>query len=75
MMKMILKMSNIMLVGHNTVRSLVMGDSKSAPNDPQLQEMQRLVTRALEQGACGFSSGLSILQIPPLDLKQFEIIN
>ena len=50
--------NNIMLVGHNTVRSLVMGDSKSAPNDPQLQEMQRHVTRALEQGACGFSSGL-----------------
>ncbi len=50
--------NNIMLVGHNTVRSLVMGDSKSAPNDLQLQEMQRHVTHALEQGACGFSSGL-----------------
>jgi N-acyl-D-amino-acid deacylase len=48
----------MMLVGHNTVRSLVMGDSKSAPNDLQLQEMQRHVTHALEQGACGFSSGL-----------------
>ena len=50
--------NNMMLVGHNTVRSLVMGDSKSTPNDLQLQEMQRHVTHALEQGACGFSSGL-----------------
>ena len=50
--------NNMMLVGHNTVRSLVMGDSKSPPNDLQLQEMQRHVTHALEQGACGFSSGL-----------------
>ncbi|MAI10179.1 MAG: D-aminoacylase [Rhodospirillaceae bacterium] len=50
--------NNMMLVGHNTVRSLVMGDSKSAPSDLQLQEMQRHVTHAIEQGACGFSSGL-----------------
>ena len=50
--------NNMMLVGHNTVRSLIMGDSKSTPNDLQLQEMQRHVTHALEQGACGFSSGL-----------------
>ena len=50
--------NNMMLVGHNTVRSLVMGDSKSAPTDSQLREMQGHVTHALEQGACGFSSGL-----------------
>lgn len=50
--------NNMMLVGHNTVRSLVMGESKQAPNDAQMREMQDHVTRALEQGACGFSSGL-----------------
>ena len=50
--------NNMMLVGHNTVRSLVMGESKQAPNDVQMREMQAHVTRALEQGACGFSSGL-----------------
>lgn len=50
--------NNMMLVGHNTVRSLVMGDSKSVPSDLQMAEMQNHVTHALEQGACGFSSGL-----------------
>ncbi|MFK7914772.1 MAG: hypothetical protein AB8B93_12725, partial [Pseudomonadales bacterium] len=29
--------NNMMLVGHNTVRSLVMGNSKAAPNGQQLQ--------------------------------------
>ena len=43
--------NNMMLVGHNTVRSLVMGDSKSAPTDSQLREMQGHVTHVgLEQG-------------------------
>ena len=50
--------NNMMLVGHNTVRSLVMGDAKRAPDARELREMQDHVTRALEQGACGFSSGL-----------------
>ena len=50
--------NNMMLVGHNTVRSLVMGDEKQAPNASQLAAMQGHVKLALEQGACGFSSGL-----------------
>ena len=50
--------NNMMLVGHNTVRSLVLGDSKAAPNDQQLQRMGDHVRRALDQGACGFSTGL-----------------
>ena len=50
--------NNMMLVGHNTVRSLVMGEDKKAPNDVQMREMQAHVSRALDQGACGFSSGL-----------------
>ena len=50
--------NNMMLVGHNTVRSLVMGDNKGIPSDVEMQQMQQHVSRALEQGACGFSSGL-----------------
>lgn len=50
--------NNMMLVGHNTVRSLVMGHEKGAPTAQQLTHMQDHVVRALEQGACGFSSGL-----------------
>lgn len=50
--------NNMMLVGHNTVRSLVMEDAKRAPTAGELQAMQDHVEHALEQGACGFSSGL-----------------
>ncbi|MEQ9452814.1 MAG: D-aminoacylase [Pseudomonadales bacterium] len=50
--------NNMMLVGHNTVRSLVMGDARRTPTPSELRAMQDHVEKALEQGACGFSSGL-----------------
>ncbi len=50
--------NNMMLVGHNTVRSIVMGDAKRAPTNTELQAMQAHVAAALDQGAAGFSSGL-----------------
>ncbi len=50
--------NNMMLVGHNTVRSIVMGNERRAPTAVELLEMRGHVARALEQGACGFSSGL-----------------
>jgi N-acyl-D-amino-acid deacylase len=50
--------NNMMLVGHNTVRAMVMGMEKRGPSASELAEMKAHVTAALEQGACGFSSGL-----------------
>lgn len=50
--------NNLMLVGHNTVRSLVMGMEKRAPKPAELAQMRGHVERAFEQGACGFSTGL-----------------
>ena len=50
--------NNLMLVGHNTVRALVMGMEKRAPTRDELKAMAGHVERALEQGACGFSTGL-----------------
>lgn len=50
--------NNMMLVGHNTVRSLVLGDSKAAPTARQLSAMRDHIRTALDQGACGFSTGL-----------------
>ena len=46
------------LVGHNTIRALVMGDEKRAPTAGELERMRALVEQSLEQGACGFSTGL-----------------
>ena len=50
--------NNMMLVGHNTVRSLVMGDERRAPSGRELLRMKDHVKLALDQGCCGFSSGL-----------------
>jgi N-acyl-D-aspartate/D-glutamate deacylase len=50
--------NNLMLVGHNTVRTLAMGMDKRAPTAAELGVMRDHVERALEQGACGFSTGL-----------------
>jgi N-acyl-D-amino-acid deacylase len=50
--------NNMMLVGHNTVRTLAMGYDKGKPNAEQMTHMKDNVSRMLEQGACGFSTGL-----------------
>jgi len=48
----------VALVGHNTIRHHVMGMEARAPSAAELQDMRSHVARAMEQGACGFSSGL-----------------
>jgi N-acyl-D-amino-acid deacylase len=50
--------NNMMLVGHNTVRTLVMGYERRAPSPAELDKMKDHVKSAIEQGACGFSTGL-----------------
>ncbi|HJN51897.1 MAG: D-aminoacylase [Pseudomonadales bacterium] len=50
--------NNMMLVGHNTVRTLTMGMSDREPTPAELITMRGHVELALQQGACGFSSGL-----------------
>jgi len=50
--------NNMMLVGHNTVRTMAMGMQQRAPTATELATMRSHVERAMEQGACGFSTGL-----------------
>jgi N-acyl-D-amino-acid deacylase len=47
-----------MLVGHNTLRLMVMGMAERAPSDAELRQMIALLEDALEAGALGMSSGL-----------------
>jgi len=48
----------VALVGHNSLRSQVLGAAERAPTAAELAAMRGEVERALEQGACGFSTGL-----------------
>ncbi len=47
-----------LLVGHGAVRKMVMGLSNSAPSVSQIGEMKALVSKAMEEGALGLSTGL-----------------
>jgi N-acyl-D-amino-acid deacylase len=47
-----------MLVGHNTLRLMVMGMADRAPTEAELSEMIWLLEDALDAGALGMSSGL-----------------
>ncbi len=46
------------LVGHNTVRHLVLGLERREPTPAELDRMRAHVRLAMEQGACGLSTGL-----------------
>jgi N-acyl-D-amino-acid deacylase len=46
------------LVGHGTVRLVVMGPGDAPPTSEQLRAMAREVRRAMDEGAVGFSTGL-----------------
>ena len=45
-------------VGHNTVRQTVMGLENRPPTQRELDDMAGHVELAMEQGACGFTTGL-----------------
>ncbi|MFH1941841.1 MAG: D-aminoacylase [bacterium] len=47
-----------LLVGHGTVRNLVMGMEDREPTPEDLERMKALIEEAMEQGACGMSTGL-----------------
>jgi N-acyl-D-amino-acid deacylase len=46
------------LVGHNTVRRLVLGLERREPSAAELERMRAEVRSAMQQGACGLSTGL-----------------
>jgi N-acyl-D-amino-acid deacylase len=46
------------LIGHNTIRSAVMGSDNRLPRSAELARMKSLVWKAMADGAVGFSTGL-----------------
>jgi N-acyl-D-amino-acid deacylase len=47
------------LVGHNSIRKAVMEQAARQPSADELQKMDILVQQAMQEGAIGFSTGLS----------------
>ena len=60
------------LVGHNSIRTKVMGSGKQAAASEQLRAMERIVDQAMRDGAVGFSTGLEY--VPGMYVAPEEII-
>jgi len=60
------------LIGHNTVRSAVMGSENRPPRAAELARMKSLVWKGMADGAVGFSTGLQY--VPGTYAKTMEIV-
>jgi N-acyl-D-amino-acid deacylase len=60
------------LIGHNTVRSAVMGSENRAPRAAELARMKSLVWKGMADGAVGFSTGLQY--VPGTYAESMEIV-
>lgn len=60
------------LVGHNSVRSAVMGRENRAPTEDEIAQMESVVDQAMRDGAVGLSTGL--LYVPGTYAKTDEVI-
>jgi N-acyl-D-amino-acid deacylase len=61
------------LVGHNTIRTAVMGTENRAPRVAELARMRSLVWKAMADGAVGFSTGLQY--VPGTYAQHAEIVD
>lgn len=60
------------LVGHNSVRHAVMGDTQRDPTPDEQRKMEALVEQAMKDGAVGLSTGL--IYVPGTYSKTPEVI-
>ncbi len=60
------------LVGHNSVRSKVMGLERRAPTPEELRQMEEVVGQAMKDGAVGLSTGL--IYVPGTYAQTDEVV-
>lgn len=60
------------LIGHNSVRKEVMGESMRDPTPQEQEQMEQLVAKAMDDGAVGFSTGL--IYVPGTYSKTPEVV-
>ncbi len=49
------------LVGHNTIRDIVMGKKQALPNEEEMKKMRKLLEQELKAGGIGLSTGLAYM--------------
>jgi len=49
------------LVGHNTIRDIVMGKKLALPNEEEMKRMKKLLEQELKDGGLGLSTGLAYM--------------
>ena len=59
------------LVGHGNIRVAAMGYDNRKPTPEEMKRMKHLMAQAMEDGAAGFSSGLSYVPGPYAELEEF----
>jgi N-acyl-D-amino-acid deacylase len=60
------------LIGHNDVRKAVMGSARRDPDANEMQRMEAIVAKAMQDGAVGLSTGL--IYIPGTYSKTDEVV-
>jgi N-acyl-D-amino-acid deacylase len=60
------------LIGHNSVRSALMGHAERDPSPEEQRRMEELVAQAMRDGAVGFSTGL--IYVPGTYSKRTEVV-
>ncbi|MFX5586951.1 N-acyl-D-glutamate deacylase, partial [Acinetobacter baumannii] len=60
------------LIGHNDVRKAAMGSANRDPSEAEMQRMEAIVEKAMQDGAVGLSTGL--IYIPGTHSKTNEIV-
>jgi len=61
------------LIGHNSIRRQVMGSDDRPPSPEELESMQALIEKAMQDGAVGFSTGL--LYVPGTYATTDEVVS
>jgi N-acyl-D-amino-acid deacylase len=61
------------LIGHNSVRKEVMGETMRDPTPEEQRQMEFLISKAMEAGAVGFSTGL--IYVPGTYSKTNEVVS
>lgn len=67
-----LSINTASLIGHNDIRKAVMGTALRDPTEAEMQQMEGLVAKAMQDGAVGMSTGL--IYIPGTYSKTEEVV-